>query len=212
MTYVRPLASCYSASRAVSKAALEINNPAAAAVRAVDDLEASSQKLLASLSQLAVQQISAEQLIELDKLRREVTLPSAAPDALALADLEDDLASWLTRQVWTNLIDNAVEAMDGKGTLRLSTRAEQDDVVIEIGDTGRGMPPHVAARAFEPFFTTKETGNGIGLGLDIARRVVVERHGGTIVIDSRPGETVLRVRIPVRPPDSSRQVSSGQGS
>jgi signal transduction histidine kinase len=103
-------------------------------------------------------------------------------------------------QVWTNLIDNAVEAMDGKGTLWLSTRAEEDDVVIEVGDSGPGMPPHVAARAFEPFFTTKEVGKGTGLGLDIARRIVMERHGGTIVIDSRPGRTVLRVRIPVRPP------------
>jgi signal transduction histidine kinase len=101
-------------------------------------------------------------------------------------------------QVWTNLIDNAVDAMDGVGTLRISTRADGNGVVVEIGDTGAGMPPHVAARAFDPFFTTKGVGKGAGLGLDIARRVVVERHGGEIDIDSRPGETVLRIRIPVR--------------
>jgi len=106
-------------------------------------------------------------------------------------------------QVWTNLIDNAVDAMDGRGRLRLSTRADGDDVVVEIGDTGPGMPPEVAARAFEAFYTTKDVGKGTGLGLDIARRIIVERHGGTISIDSRPGETVLRVRIPVRP---TRQV------
>jgi signal transduction histidine kinase len=102
-------------------------------------------------------------------------------------------------QVWTNLIDNAVDAMDGAGTLRVATRADGDSVVVEIGDTGPGMPPDVAARAFEAFYTTKDVGQGTGLGLDIARRIVVERHGGTITIDSRPGATVLAVRIPVRP-------------
>ena len=101
-------------------------------------------------------------------------------------------------QVWTNLIDNAVDAMDGAGTLRVATRVDGDGVVVEIGDTGPGMPPQVAARAFEPFYTTKDVGKGTGLGLDIARRIVVERHGGTITIDSRPGETVLRVRLPLR--------------
>ena len=99
-------------------------------------------------------------------------------------------------QVWTNLIDNALDAMGGAGTLRLTTRVEQDDVVIEVGDTGPGMPPEVAARAFEAFYTTKDVGKGTGLGLDIAQRIVVERHGGTIAIESRPGETVLRVRLP----------------
>jgi signal transduction histidine kinase len=106
-------------------------------------------------------------------------------------------------QVWTNLIDNAVDAMEGTGTLRLTTRADGDRVVVEIGDTGPGMPPQVAARAFEPFYTTKDVGKGTGLGLDIARRIVVDRHGGTIAIDPRPGETVLRVRLPVRPPSST---------
>jgi signal transduction histidine kinase len=102
-------------------------------------------------------------------------------------------------QVWTNLIDNAVDAMDGTGTLRVATRVEGDDVVVEIGDTGPGMPPEVAARAFDAFYTTKDVGKGTGLGLDIARRIVVERHGGKITIDSQPGETVLRVYLPVRP-------------
>ena len=101
-------------------------------------------------------------------------------------------------QVWTNLIDNAVHALGGSGTLRVITRVDQDKVVIEIADTGPGMPPEVAARAFEPFFTTKEVGQGTGLGLDIARRIIVERHGGKISIDSQPGETILRVELPVR--------------
>jgi signal transduction histidine kinase len=301
----------------------EINNPAAAAVRAVDALEDACQVLLASVSRLAAHQVSAQRFAALDTLRQEAIHPAVPPDALTLADLEDELAGWLTRhgvgrewmiapslaaagvdtgwceraaaildgpelepglewvasalsaatllaemkestrrisalvaavksytqmdraslqrvdvtdglestlvmlghqlgdgvtvvrdygadvplveahagelnQVWTNLIGNAVEAMDGKGTLRLSTRAGQNDVVIEVADTGCGMPPDVAARAFEPFFTTKDAGKSTGLGLDIARRIITERHGGTIDIDSRPGQTVLRVRIPVR--------------
>ena len=106
--------------------------------------------------------------------------------------------------MWTNLIDNAVDAMDGAGTLRVSIRADRDVVVVEIGDSGPGMPPAVATRAFEAFYTTKEVGEGTGLGLDIARRIVVDCHGGTISIDSRPGETVLRVRVPVRGHDPNR--------
>jgi len=101
-------------------------------------------------------------------------------------------------QVWTNLIDNAIDAMGGAGTLRLATRAEGDDVVIEVGDSGPGMPAEVAARAFDAFYTTKDVGKGTGLGLDIAQRIVVERHAGTIIVESRPGETVLSVRLPAR--------------
>ena|SRR5579862_2606547 len=96
-----------------------------------------------------------------------------------------------------NLINNAIDATEGKGTLRLSTRAEHDQVVIEVADTGPGMPPQVAARAFEAFFTTKDVGKGAGLGLDIARRIVEERHSGTITINSQPGHTVLQVRLPI---------------
>ena len=306
----------------------EINNPAAATTRAVDALETECQALMASLSRLAAEQISAEQFTALDKLRQEVAHPEAAPDALELADLEETLADWLNgrgvarewdiapplaavgadlgwcervatvlpgpslgpglewvastlsitallaemkestrrisvliaavksysqmdraslqridvtdglesslmmlshklggvtvirdygsdvppidahvgelNQVWTNLIDNAIEAMDGRGTLRLSTRADPTHVAIEIGDTGPGMSAQVAARAFEAFFTTKDTGKGIGLGLDIARRIIEERHQGTITIDSQPGHTVLQVQLPIRLAKHSR--------
>jgi len=308
----------------------EINNPAAAAARAVDSLAAEYQTLTAALSQLATGGISPAQLAALDALRRELEAGNEAAvlqqDPLALSDREDVLSDWLdehsvdrgweiapalaaagadtgwcdraaaalpgpalqpglecvasmfsatallaevkesTRrvselvgaiksysqmdrgsvqhidvteglestlvmlgyrlrdgitvsreygaglpkiqahagelnQVWTNLIDNAVDAMDGRGTLRLATRTDGDDsVVVEIIDSGPGMPPKIAARAFEPFFTTKDVGKGTGLGLDIAQRIVVERHGGTIAIDSRPGQTTLRVRLPLRGP------------
>jgi signal transduction histidine kinase len=91
---------------------------------------------------------------------------------------------------------NAVDAMGGTGTLRLSTRPERDGVVVEIGDTGTWADPGAQNRAFEPFFTTKGVGEGTGLGLDISRRIVAGRHGGDIAIDLRPGETVLRVWLP----------------
>lgn len=99
-------------------------------------------------------------------------------------------------QVWTNLVDNAVDAMEGGGTLTVRTYADEHHVVVEIGDTGTGMTEEVAAHAFEPFFTTKEVGKGTGLGLDISRRIVVERHGGAIDVRSEPGRTVVTVRLP----------------
>ena len=100
-------------------------------------------------------------------------------------------------QVWTNLIDNAIDAMDGQGTLRVSARTDAVGwVVVEVADTGPGMPPEVQAHAFEPFFTTKGVGKGTGLGLDISRRIVVERHSGEITIESGPGGTLVRVRLP----------------
>ena len=302
----------------------EINNPASAATRAVDALEVTSTALLASLGRLARMSISADQFVALDDLRRAVPEPPDRPDALAAADLEEELSAWLTRhgveqewlltpvlaaagctvawcervrdalgdeplaaglewvvsslsmagqltevkestrrisdlvaavrsysqldraavqdtdlvegldstlvmlahrlgpgievvrdyspgvphieampgelnQVWTNLMVNAADAMDGEGTLRVSTLVDElGRVVVEVADTGPGMPPEVRSRAFEPFFTTKDVGRGTGLGLDISRRIVVERHTGEIEIDSAPGRTVLRVRLPVR--------------
>ena len=303
----------------------EINNPASAATRAVDALQAACATLVSSLGRLAGGELSAGQLAALEGLRHELEPRAADPDPLARADREQALSSWLARngvpgawtiapplaaagadpawcaraaavlegpalapglewvaatlsaasllgevkestrriselvaavrsysqldrsslqqvdvtdgldstlvmlghklrggvtvlreygdgvprieayagelnRVWTNLIDNAVDAMDGTGTLRLATRVEGDSVVVEVGDTGRGMAPEVADRAFEAFYTTKDVGRGTGLGLDIARRIVEERHGGAIAIDSRPGRTVLRVRIPIRRP------------
>jgi signal transduction histidine kinase len=99
-------------------------------------------------------------------------------------------------QVWTNLIDNAVDAMGGEGTLRLAVALDGDEVVVEVGDTGPGIDPAVLHRVFEPFFTTKDVGRGTGLGLDISRRIVVNRHGGTIEVESSPGATTVTVRLP----------------
>jgi signal transduction histidine kinase len=301
----------------------ELNNPASAATRAVDELQATCDTLLASLVDLAEGSMSAEQFVALDALRRGVGSPAARIDPLELADREEALIDWLDahgvaqswqlapplaaagvdvawceevaqlldpdslgaglkwaastlsattllseikeatgrvsnlvatvrsysqldraslqdidvtegiestlvvlgeklhdgvtvvrdyaddmprieaipgelNQVWTNLIDNAIDAMEGKGTLRVSTRTEGDHVIVEFADSGPGMPPDVQARAFEPFFTTKDVGKGTGLGLDISRRIVVERHRGELLIASEPGQTVLTVRLPIR--------------
>jgi signal transduction histidine kinase len=300
----------------------ELNNPAAAATRTVDTLEDAAGYLLGSLRQLADKDISAQQFSALDTLRRELGHQPAPGGALAVADAEDAVATWLEshgvddawqmapalvaggadpawcekveaalgsdalrpgvswvasalsmevflaelkesvgrisnlvgavksysqmdrasrqridvtegidssvmilghkldgvtvvrdfaadlpridayagelNQVWANVIDNAVDAMDGSGTLRLTTRADGDSVVVEIGDTGPGMPPEVAARIFEAFYTTKDVGKGTGLGLDIARRIVEERHGGSIAVDTGPDGTTMRVRLPVQ--------------
>jgi signal transduction histidine kinase len=299
----------------------EINNPASATARAVDELRDSYETMLSSLVRLAEQSMSADAFVELDELRREIDATPQAVDSLAASDREEELLSWLdengveagwriapplaaagvdvawcerardaladgtlepalewvastvsarallsevkestTRitalvgavksysqvdraslqlidvtdgiestllmlahklrdgvtvvrdygadiprieanpgelnQVWTNLIDNAIDAMDGNGTLRISTRADDDVVVVEVGDTGRGMSPEVRARAFEPFFTTKEVGKGTGLGLDISRRIIVDRHKGRIGIESSGAGTVVNVCLP----------------
>ncbi|NKY52638.1 ATP-binding protein [Nocardia vermiculata] len=103
-------------------------------------------------------------------------------------------------QVWTNLIDNAVAAMGGSGTLTLRTYRENDCAVVEVCDTGPGVPEELRTRIFEPFFSTKSVGDGTGLGLDISFRIVVNKHGGDIRVESVPADTRFVVRLPLRPP------------
>jgi two-component system, NtrC family, sensor kinase len=102
-------------------------------------------------------------------------------------------------QVWTNLIHNAIQAMDGRGEILIETKSENRDVIVAIEDTGPGISADVAARIFEPFFTTKAKGEGTGLGLSICARIV-EKHGGTIRVESQPGRTRFEVRLPVEGP------------
>jgi signal transduction histidine kinase len=102
-------------------------------------------------------------------------------------------------QVWTNMIDNAVGAMGGTGTLTIRTFREDSFAVVEIGDTGSGIPPEVKTRIFEPFFTTKAVGEGTGLGLDISWRIIVNKHHGDIRVESVPGDTRFQVRLPLEP-------------
>ena len=109
-------------------------------------------------------------------------------------------------QVWTNLIDNALQAMGGAGTLTIRTsRPDAERVQVEIGDTGPGIPPDVIGRIFEPFFTTKPVGQGTGLGLDISWRIVVNKHHGDLTVESRPGDTRFRVVLPVRDQEREEQ-------
>ncbi|MFQ4139349.1 ATP-binding protein [Nodosilinea sp. PGN35] len=100
-------------------------------------------------------------------------------------------------QVWTNLIDNAIDAMGDKGTLTLRTCHFQGDARVEITDTGPGIPPEVKSRIFEPFFTTKGVGKGSGLGLETVLRIVENRHHGTISVESAPGHTCFAVCLPL---------------
>jgi signal transduction histidine kinase len=100
-------------------------------------------------------------------------------------------------QVWTNLIDNAIHAVNGAGKICVGTSREDDQLVIEIVDNGPGIPVEVQSHLFEPFFTTKGVGAGTGLGLVISNRIVGDRHGGEIEFESRPGETRFKVRLPL---------------
>jgi signal transduction histidine kinase len=99
-------------------------------------------------------------------------------------------------QVWTNLIVNAVEAMDKGGKLKVRTRREPTDIMVEIRDNGAGIPASVRSRIFEPFFTTKAVGEGTGLGLDTVARVV-RKHRGNVRFESKPGDTCFQVRLPL---------------
>jgi signal transduction histidine kinase len=100
-------------------------------------------------------------------------------------------------QVWTHLIENAIEAMAGRGEIVVRTSNVEDRILVEIIDSGPGIPSEIQPYIFEQFFTTKDTGQGTGLGLPIAYRVVVDRHQGQLLVDSKPGRTCFRVFLPV---------------
>jgi signal transduction histidine kinase len=142
------------------------------------------------------------------KWRAGITIDRAyAPDLPTIEALGSEL-----NQVWTNLVDNAIDAMGGTGHLAIAARAAGGDgVVVEIGDSGPGIPEEAAAHIFDPFFTTKEVGAGTGLGLYISRSIV-ERHGGRLEVASTgPGGTTFRVSLPARLPTADRADRGGTG-
>ena len=100
-------------------------------------------------------------------------------------------------QVWTDLIDNAIDAMDKNGLLVVRTAQSGNHILVEIVDNGPGIPQEIQSRIFDPFFTTKSVGKGTGLGLDMARRIIVSQHQGDIQFTSQPGETIFRVYLPI---------------
>jgi signal transduction histidine kinase len=126
------------------------------------------------------------------KLRRGVTVQR---DYNRVPLLVNSFGSELN-QVWTNIIDNAIDAMSGKGELRVRTYRDDGCVVVEIGDNGPGISPEIESRIFEPFFTTKGVGEGTGLGLDTVQRIV-RKHRGNIQVDSKPGDTRFQVWLPL---------------
>jgi signal transduction histidine kinase len=126
------------------------------------------------------------------KLKRGVTVQR---DYQKIPLLVNSFGSELN-QIWTNIIDNAIDAMGGKGELRVRTHREDDCVVVEIGDNGPGISPAVRPHIFEPFFTTKAVGQGTGLGLDTVQRIV-RKHRGNIQVHSKPSDTRFQVRLPL---------------
>ncbi len=115
-------------------------------------------------------------------------------------------------QVWTNLIDNAIGAMDGKGALELKAYRDEDWVIIEVADTGPGIAIEAQGKIFDPFFTTKAPGEGTGLGLNISHGIIVEKHLGQISVDSKPGATRFRVKLPITISTPSNDTSSADTS
>jgi signal transduction histidine kinase len=101
-------------------------------------------------------------------------------------------------QVWTNLLDNAIDALGDRGRITITTRADGDCAEIDIADDGPGIPIEIRERVFDPFFTTKEVGKGTGLGLQTARQIIVDHHHGSLTLESKPGRTVLRTRLPIQ--------------
>ena len=156
-------------------------------------------KTYSYLDQAPVQEIDVREGLEntlvilRHKLKQGITVGrDYAPDLPRIEAYGSEL-----NQVWTNIVDNAIDAMQGHGELTLRTRRQGDHVVVEIGDNGPGIAAKTRARIFEPFFTTKPPGVGTGLGLNISYNIV-EKHLGQITVESQPGDTRFSVTLPIR--------------
>ena len=101
-------------------------------------------------------------------------------------------------QVWTNIIDNAIDAVDGGGEITLRTRYDDQWAIVDIEDNGPGIPETIQSNLFDPFFSTKQPGEGVGLGLNISHNIVVQKHRGRIDVYSQPGKTRFEVCLPLQ--------------
>lgn len=185
----------------------------------VDDIEEATTRiadLVKAIKEYAYRDEMPVQAVDLrESLERTLLVftPRTKQGVTVERDYADDVpviqanAGELT-QVWTNLIDNALDAMRERGTLRVRVRREDGSVVVELGDDGPGIPPDIERRIFEPFFTTKSLGEGTGLGLDIVRGIIERHHGSIRVLHSRPGDTVMQVRLPIRD-DATKETADG---
>jgi signal transduction histidine kinase len=128
------------------------------------------------------------------KLKKGVTVKREySPDLPRIEAYASEL-----NQVWTNIIDNAVDAMDGRGEIILRTYRQDQNVVVEIIDNGPGIPPEIQSRIYDPFFTTKPPGQGTGLGLHISHDILANRHRGQLLVESEPGETKFKAVLPIQ--------------
>ncbi|MEA2645152.1 MAG: hypothetical protein QOE92_235 [Chloroflexota bacterium] len=111
-------------------------------------------------------------------------------------------------QVWTNILDNAADALGDSGHIVIHTRVDGDHAVVEIDDDGPGIPEDVQSRVFDPFFTTKAVGHGTGLGMSTSYSIITEKHGGELTLESRPGATRFTIRLPLTPPPAAAEAPS----
>ncbi|WP_406263858.1 ATP-binding protein [Streptomyces sp. NBC_00191] len=159
------------------------------------------------LDRAAQQPVDVHELLDATLVMLQAKIP---PGVRVVKEYDHDLPAVPAygaelNQVWTNLIDNALGAMNGGGTLTIATWRDGEHLFVEVRDTGPGIPADIRPRIFEPFFTTKPVGEGTGLGLDISYRIVVNKHHGDIRVDSRPGDTRFRVCLPITPPTDAEE-------
>jgi signal transduction histidine kinase len=200
------LAAVPTEARTTALQCLECHLRAAEVLRTVEEAAERITRLVGAVKQYTFMDRAALQEIDVheglnstlrilsSKLARVTVKREYAPDLPRITGYGAEL-----NQVWTNILDNAADALDGDGEILIRTSANGKHISVEIRDNGPGMSPEIVARVFDPFFSTKGVGSGTGLGMDIARRIV-EQHRGSIQLESQPGTTSFRIELPITGP------------